>query len=262
MTGCPALDVPRPPFIPPPMPSPSGVLVHLRPAQIAAIRAAAPVAYVPWGAIEWHGVHAPVGLDGMQADGQCRALARETGGVVLPVVYAGTDTIGPFKGFPHSFEHAAATVEALAAELLDALAADGWRVVVVVTGHAGGGHTDALREAAQRFAARRPDVAVRVWTSFSLIQDVYPSNHAARGEVSFQLRFAPDTVDLTAIPDGPPPTLDGEGVWGEDPRLASAGEGEAMLRLFVERASAEVRPLLEEVRGPGAEGREQEGRAP
>ena len=248
------------------MPAPSaplwGLFARLRPAALDAIRAASPVAYVPWGALEWHGVHAPAGLDGAQAEGQCEALAAATGGVVLPVVYAGTDTIKPLKGFGHTVEHRAETVAALCTELLDGLADEGWRVLIVVTGHAGGGHTDALREAAQRFAARRPDVAVRVWTSFSLIQDVYPSNHAARGEVSFQLRFAPDTVDLTAIPDGPPPTLDGEGVWGEDPRLASAGEGEAMLRLFVERASAEVRPLLEEVRGPGAEGREQEGRAP
>ncbi len=223
---------------------PSGILVHLRPAQIAAIRAAAPVAYVPWGAIEWHGVHAPVGLDGMQADGQCRALARETGGVVLPVVYAGTDTIGPFKGFPHSFEHAATTVEALASELLDALAADGWRVVVVVTGHAGGGHTDALARAVAAFTARQPDVAARLVTSFSPIADAHAPNHAARGEVSFQLLFAPADVDLGAIPDGPAPTLDGDGVWGDDPRGASADEGAAMLRLFVDRVSADVRADL------------------
>ncbi len=226
------------------MTPPCGVLIHLRPARIEAIRAAAPIAYVPWGALEWHGVHAPVGLDGMQADGQCRALARVTGGIVLPVVYAGTDTIKPFKGFPHTVEHAAATVEALAGELFDGLADEGWRVVVVVTGHAGGGHTDALERARVAFAARRPDVVALLVTSFSPIADTYAPNHAARGEVSFQLLFRPGDVDLSAIPDGPAPTLDDDGVWGDDPRLATAAEGDAMLRLFVDRVAADVRAAL------------------
>ncbi|HYE94867.1 MAG TPA: creatininase family protein, partial [Rubricoccaceae bacterium] len=190
------------------------------------------------------GVHAPTGLDGMQAEGQCVALAEALGGVVLPPIYAGTDTIKPFKGFGHTVEHRAETVAALCAELLDGLADEGWRVLVVVTGHAGQGHQDALHGAVNAFAARRPDVAARLWTSFDLIQDVYPANHAARGEVSLQLRFAPEHVDLAAIPDGPAPTLDEHGVWGEDPRHASVEEGEAMLRLFVERAVAELRPLL------------------
>ncbi len=180
----------------------------------------------------------------MQAEGQCEALAAALGGVVLPPVYAGTDTIKPFKGFGHTIEHRAETVAALLTEFLDGLADEGWRVLVVVTGHAGQGHQDALHAAADAFAARRPDVAVRVWTSFDLIQDPYPANHAARGEVSFQLAIAPEHVDLAAIPDGPAPTLDDHGVWGEDPRHASAAEGAAMLRLFVERATAELRPLL------------------
>ncbi|HYE57818.1 MAG TPA: creatininase family protein, partial [Rhodothermales bacterium] len=177
-----------------------GRFAHLRPAALDAIRAATPLAFIPWGAIEWHGVHAPTGLDGMQAEGQCIALAEALGGVVLPPIYAGTDTIKPFKGFGHTVEHRAETVSALCAEVLDGLADEGWRVLVVVTGHAGQGHQDALHEAVNAFAARRPDVAVRMWTSFDLIQDVYPANHTARGEISLQLRFAPAHVDLAAIP--------------------------------------------------------------
>ena len=221
-----------------------GRFERLRPAALDAIRAATPVAYLPWGALEWHGVHAPTGLDGMQALLQCEALAAALGGVVLPPVYAGTDTIKPFKGFGHTVEHRAATVAALLTEFLDGLADEGWRVLVVVTGHAGQGHQDALHAAAAAFQSRRTDVAVRVWTSFDLIADLYPPNHAARGEVGLQLVADPTLVDLGAIPDGPAPTLDGEGVWGEDPRRATAEEGAAMLRLFVERAAADLRPLL------------------
>ncbi len=227
------------------MPAPLwGRLERLRPDQIEPIRARTPVAYLPWGAIEWHSVHAPVGLDGMQALGQCCALAARTGGVVLPPVYVGTDTIKPFKGFPHTIEHGAGTVGTLCREFLEQLVEEQFRVVVVVTGHCGGGHVDALREVIAAFSGRTPEADVLLVPSFEPIQAEYPSNHAARGETSFQLLFAPDTVDLTRIPPGPAPTLDADGVWGDDPRGASAGEGAAMLALFVDRTAPTIDALL------------------
>jgi creatinine amidohydrolase len=213
---------------------------RLRPDQIEAVRAQAPVAYLPWGALEWHSYHNPIGLDGLQAHGQCCALARTTGGVVLPAVYAGTDTIKPFKGFPHSVEHGAATVRALCGEFLEGLADEGFRLVVVVTGHCGAAHVAALRAAVDAFTAAHPETAALLVPSFEPVQDRYPSNHAARGETSLQLLFDPDLVDPSRLPAGRAATLDEDGVWGEDPRRASAEEGAEILALFVERTP----PLL------------------
>ena len=222
---------------------PWGALERLRPGQIEAIRASAPVAYLPWGALEWHSAHAPVGLDGTQALGQCRALAARTGGVVLPPVYVGTDTIKPFKGFPHTIEHGASTVAALCREFVEQLVEERFRVVVIVTGHCGGGHVEALRFVVEAFDS--PEADVLLVPSFEPIQDTYPSNHAARGETSFQLLFEPETVDLDAIPPGPAPTLDADGVWGDDPRGASADEGAEMLALFVDRIAPTIDALLQ-----------------
>jgi creatinine amidohydrolase/Fe(II)-dependent formamide hydrolase-like protein len=42
-------------------------------------------------------------------------------------------------------------------------------------------------------------------------------------------------------------TLDDDGVWGEDPRKASADEGAAMLRAFLERSLPKIRTLLQEI---------------
>lgn len=221
-----------------------GRLERLRPAHIEAIHARTPVAYLPWGALEWHSAHNPVGLDGMQALGQCCALAGRTGGVVLPPVYVGTDTIKPFKGFRHTIEHSAATVRTLCREFLEQLVDEGFSVIVIVTGHCGGGHVEALREVTDAFATSHPAADVVLIPSFEPIQEVYPSNHAARGETSFQLLFEPETVDLTQIPPGPAPTLDEDGVWGEDPRDATAEEGAAMLALFVERTVPRIDALL------------------
>ena len=218
---------------------------RLRPDQIEAVRARAPIAYIPWGALEWHSYHNPVGLDGLQALGQCCALAEATGGVVLPPVYVGTDTIKPFKGFGHTVEHAAETVRALCQEFLAGLADEDFRVVVIVTGHCGGGHTDALGETVAAFAEANPQTGVLLVPSFEPTQDTYPSNHAARGETSYQLLFDPDLVDLSRLPADREATLDGDGIWGRDARDASADEGAAILALFLERTVPTIRHLLD-----------------
>lgn len=223
---------------------PWGRYERLRPSQIETILAASPVAYIPWGALEWHSYHNPIGLDGMQAFGQCCALAAETGGVVLPPMYVGTDTIKPFKGFRHSVEHKPATVRALCHELLQQLHEEAFRAAVIVTGHCGGGHVTALRETVEEARRLLPDLRVLLIPSFEPMQDVYPSNHAARGETSFQLLFDGDLVDLDALPDDRVATLDEDGVWGDDPRAASADEGRAMLAVFVERALPAIQHLL------------------
>ncbi len=215
---------------------------RLRPHQIETIRERVPIAYLPWGALEWHSYHNPIGLDGMQAHGQCLALARSTGGVVLPVVYIATDTIKPYKGFPHSIEHPDGTVRDLCEQYLQQLAEEGFRLVVIVTGHCGSGHVDALRSSIDRFGSAHSECGSLLIPSFEPMQDRYPSNHAARGETSFQLLFDPDLVDLSLLPADRPATLDEDGVWGEDPRNSSSDEGAEMLALFVKRAL----PLIQE----------------
>ena len=81
--------------------------------------------------------------------------------------------------------------------------------------------------------------------SFEPTQDTYPSNHAARGETSYQLLFDPEPVDLSLLPPDREATLDEDGVWGEDPREASADEGGAILALFLERTVPTIRQLLD-----------------
>jgi creatinine amidohydrolase len=218
---------------------------RLRPDQLEVIRSRAPVAYIPWGAIEWHSYHDPVGLDGIQALGQARALCEATGGVVLPPIYVGTDTIKTGLPFGETLEHAADTVEILASEFLQQLHDERWRVVVIVSGHCGGGHIEALGRAVDAFNARGLETHAGLIPSFDPIQAEYPSNHAARGETSFQLLFDPESVALERLPSDRVATLEDDGVWGDDPRNATAAEGAQMLALFVERAAPAIRDLLE-----------------
>ena len=63
-----------------------GFYDRMRPSEIEAIQEKTPIAYLPWGAIEYHGSHNPTGLDSIKAFHMCADLAKETGGLVLPAI--------------------------------------------------------------------------------------------------------------------------------------------------------------------------------
>jgi len=50
---------------------------YLRPKQIIEKRKEFPVAYIPIGTIEWHGVHMPTGAVGIQAEGLAELCAKK-----------------------------------------------------------------------------------------------------------------------------------------------------------------------------------------
>src|SRR5579864_5564960 len=65
----------------------------MTPGEIVAARARCPVAFVPVGPIEWHGPHLPLGTDALVAHHLAVRAARIVGGVVLPALFAGTETV-------------------------------------------------------------------------------------------------------------------------------------------------------------------------
>lgn len=223
---------------------------RLRPAEVDAMRRETPIAYVPWGALEWHSYHNPIGLDGLKAHALCEAMARETGGVVLPVFYVGTDTIKPFKGFRHTLDYSEEVVAGMVATTLEQVADEGFLVIVLLTGHYGGRHVHVVRQCAEAFQRTHPDVALWAFPDCEVLEGAYPANHAAHGETSFLLLFEPTLVDLTRLPTDRLTTLDDDGVWGDDPREATAAAGAAMLRTFLERTVPRILSLLERSR-PG-----------
>ena len=67
--------------------SPAVQMQFMRPAQLEAAGRKFPVVYVPFGLIEWHGVHLPLGNDAIKAHGILVKCAEKFGGVVYPPVY-------------------------------------------------------------------------------------------------------------------------------------------------------------------------------
>jgi creatinine amidohydrolase len=192
------------------------------PDTLAAELARCPVLYVALGALEWHGDHLPLGLDGIVAEAFAQRLAERVGGVVLPPVWL------PMTTLPHPMSLQVRTETAIAvwtdvvgmARKLEA------RVLCLVTGHYAQGHMVELQSLALAAMAADPRLAVLAATPLEVLERDELLDHAARYETSQLMALGPDLVRLDRLAEG---AAQNAGVLGESPRLASAAEGLALL---------------------------------
>lgn len=223
----------------------------LRPGELELIVREKPVAYLPLGSLEWHGDHLPLGNDGIKAYEICLRAARETGGVVFPPLWYGTECLklrgagvrdGTVDVDYHSFK-------AFLTDLLRRIVKQGFRVVVVLTGHYSREQVSAAKEAAREVeriaedvaAKGAPPVRVIALPEYELATDLgYRGDHAAKWETSILMHLRPELVDRGAVAVKP-------GIEGEDPRLASPELGEKVVTLIVQRLKRVVEEALEEV---------------
>jgi creatinine amidohydrolase len=200
----------------------------LRPAQIVARRTECPVAYIPIGTIEWHGVHNPTGADTLQAEGLALLCARKGGGLVFPPLYYGESRVEALMEANASDRERIAEGMALSADnflpdrqpfaateqavnyhklLLHILAEAetlGFELGVLVAGHYP--LIDHARAAVlqfnQREFSKRHGMLAWAFVDYLLVRDQYDcaGDHAAGWETSHLLALHPDTVDLTQLP--------------------------------------------------------------
>lgn len=225
-----------------------GLYEQLMPAEIEAIFQKHPVAYLPWGALEYHGKHAAIGLDGLKAHGLCVELAKVAGGLVLPPVYVAANTIKGLKALGHSrhsLDFSESLLRGLVREHLDQLADEKFRVVFVLAGHVGQPHYDIIKDEAAQFNARQSGTRAIATSETDLIdKEIVVVNHAALGEVSFLMHTHPGCIDLTRLPVDRVPTLEQDAVWGPDPRAASAEKGRVYTAAFVAGAQKLIKAAL------------------
>lgn len=222
---------------------------ELLPKEFHEILAKSPVAYLPWGALEWHGEHMALGNDGLKAHAILKRTAEKTGGVVLPPVWCGFDTLKlPAHGaFPLTLEFKRETVMQLLTEYLEQLSDIGFKLIVVVSGHYGPPHIAALVEAANLFTIWQTQRQTRVWIipEYDLVTDLgYRGDHAAKWETAILMHLRPDLVDLSRLNNKN--SGEGGGILGEDPRsTASAELGGQIVAAIVERLASRVLKFLE-----------------
>jgi creatinine amidohydrolase len=212
----------------------------------------------PFGAIEQHGPHLPLGTDALFADRMCEAVLERLD-PTLPVWRLPVQSLGfspEHRGFPGTLSLGAELMLALVQQVGADLAAAGFQRLVLFNAH--GGQIGLLDTAARALRDRHPQLAVLpcfLWRGLegfqALIDEPEASHglHAGLAETSLMLHLAPeltgpqrqaDGPDLAAIPagwslEGAAPCawrtaeLSASGVIG-DPGGASATLGEELFQ--------------------------------
>jgi creatinine amidohydrolase len=210
-------------------------LAELRPDEIERRLEARPVLVLPFGTIEWHSHHLPVGLDGLVAADIGMGIADECDAVLAPTSYWAVGGVP----YPYTLTLPIEVVEPVLAAVFAQFGEMGFAVIVGFTGHFGLEQTLAIKRAAVDLMRRSP-VTVVPLTAYDLVTDLYAGDHAGVGETSMLLASRPDLVNLGAVAAG----ASLPGVIGEDPRgRADAGWGARVRAELVQRAGSVVRRL-------------------
>ncbi|MFV2063621.1 MAG: creatininase family protein [Chloroflexota bacterium] len=227
-------------------------LERLHPAEVRAAMADAPVAWVPWGAIEFHAEHLPFGTDGFSAQQIVERAARIAGGVVLPWTAL---TFGTLH-LDWTLRYDKDLVEKALRQTIQQLAAFGARVVVVHTGHGPldldhlikrvCGEIQASDETSDDFRAYGLcylELNAALGTGLGSDWPV-ALDHGSIMETSWVMAMEPDLVHLNRLPEDPD-VAGIVGIYGPNPRTSvnasvAAGQIDAAAGLLAER----VRGLL------------------
>lgn len=215
--------------------SPTVQMQFMRPSQVEAAARRFPVVYVPFGCIEWHGRHLPLGTDALKAHGILVKCAERFGGVVYPPVYF-------HSGFNR--QHLVPVIT----DLFQRLKAAGFRVIMGVSGHNVKQQIDMINKALEPVMADGSVTGIGLWEISLSRSEESNTDHAAKWETSDMMFFYPGLVDLSELGTGPlaPKMKPPDGIGGLDPRKhASTEVGEKNVDLAAEAIGKKARELLE-----------------
>ena len=220
-------------------------LQYMRPAQLEAAGRAFPVVYVPFGLIEWHGRHLPLGVDAVKAHAILVKCAEKFGGVVYPPVYF------PYADYDPNTRALLPADRgwklAMVTALFERLKATGFRVIIGVSGHNIDQQIDLINQALQPVIADKRLAGIGLWEMSLSLGAESDSDHAAKWETSNLMFFHPELVDLSALGTRPlaPNMQPPDGIGGLDPRVhASAEVGRRNVELAIAALGRKAQELL------------------
>lgn len=179
---------------------------------------------VPFGSIEYHGGHLPVGTDSLLADAIGREVAHRLGAVLMPTQRVGdADTHVDRDG---TLTLGAATLTNVAVMITRGLARQGFRIVVLLSTH--GGNGPALSAAKQGLACELPDETQVLAPTGDV--GPHPGSHSGEWITSVMLALHPDLVQLDQA----------GGSLMHELSAASAERGRDHLERFVARVMREI----------------------
>jgi creatinine amidohydrolase len=203
---------------------------------------------VPFGVVEEHGQHLPLGTDTIHAYELSKMTSQHRPLFVAPPIWYGLCR--------STSQHAGTititgnTLKKLTTEIVASLYKQGLRNFILLSGHAGGTHMAALTDAGEAILSDLKESKVAVLSILDLIAEI-PSgivktqndSHAGEVETSLMMHLRPAQVNGTSpeeYPSFPKYILARNkkrfwygGVWG-DPSKASVEKGKTLLEKEVE----------------------------
>jgi creatinine amidohydrolase len=222
----------------------------------------APIAYLPLGTLEWHGRHLPLGADGLISSGFFVELAKKVGGIVLPMLFLGTDNSKivegedyygmdiesypsqhPKKLLGSAYWIKRSLLKQILEEILKQLKRAGFKIVVA---H---GHSPSTMLFYQQSKRWKRDYGLELFTCWRNKESDglgLQTDHAAANETSLVMALKPETVKIENLPNDM--NKEPLGIMGKDPReFASADIGKKIINMQVERMSKILRETLAQI---------------
>ncbi len=212
-------------------------LETLLPPELEARLLEMPLVILPFGNIEWHSYHLPLGVDLLKAQALCRAVAARTSGVLAPASYWAAGAVP----FPYTIDFELELIERIAQRLYLQLGAMGFRVILGITGHYTLEQLLVLKRAALR-AMEQSAVTIFVGGEYEVMSESgFHGDHAAKWETALMQAIHPPLVHLERLSRA----LPADGILGQDPRTNASPElGQQAFEMIVERMSAVGARLL------------------
>jgi len=153
------------------------------------------VVILPLGVIEEHGGHLPLSTDSLQSEYVADELARKTGALVAPPIRYGV--CNTTRNFPGTISIQFDTLRCMIRDVLFEFARNGFKNIVVVSGHAGSSHMVAIKLAAKEVADEK-DVKVLALSDYEIIYDEgmagIGEGHSGWIETSRVMAIRPDLI--------------------------------------------------------------------
>ena len=207
----------------------------MRPSQLESAIKKFPAVYVPFGLIEWHGRHLPLGNDALKAHAFLVKCAEQYGGVVYPPQWL-------HAGFNQEY------LVPVYTQLFQQLKKTGFRVIIGVSGHNIKEQIDMINNALQPVIADGTIAGVGLWEITLSRCEESNTDHAAKWETSNMMFFYPDRVNIFELGEEEI-ILDMRAPWGIgglDPRKhASAEVGKRNVELASKAIGEKAKELLD-----------------
>ncbi|MCP4761080.1 MAG: creatininase family protein [archaeon] len=222
------------------------VYMESTPAEMEEMIKKNPIAYIPFGALEWHSTHNVLGTDSIISSEICKRSIEITGGVLFPCVNWGAFNT---MNFPYTYRFSKKSLIKMTRQIVKQSYNWGFKILVLLTGHYPSAQIKQVRKAAEKYSKKYENFHAIGIAEQCLVPDMnFLGDHAAMWETSMMMAINPDWVNLEVLPNNlnfaeRTITL---GIMGIDPKIHASKElGEKTLKKCVERLSNAVLEVKE-----------------